>query len=331
MKEYRFKEYRTAMWMVGLTAVELVLLMLGFFMPCRWIVYSLAVVVGAAVFWLSCRQLAVFRQIRGSLRGQELFSRQSSMEQWAQTTEKELLRSEEEMQILRAELIQRQDTQSKFDALQAQINPHFLYNTLECIRGQAMITGDMSIVEMTGALSAIFQYSINRKGSIGTLNDELQNIRQYMQIQEFRFGDRIRMEIDAEGVKDPRRIYMPRMILQPLVENAIIHGLQDKEEGGTIRIHVSETDQSTLIDVIDDGVGMSPEMLRKLNEPGEADELTQTRRRIGVKNIAARLKLTYGRGCSLRVYSTPGAGTQILIVLPRNSVLEERMREEQNQ
>lgn len=122
--------------------------------------------------------------------------------------------------------------QTELTALQSQINPHFLYNTLETIRGQALIDDNEEIAKMVEALSAFFRYSISRKGNLVTLRDELANIENYMLIQRYRFNNRFSMEvlIDEED-EEAFDFLIPRLIIQPVVENAIFHGLEEKLEG----------------------------------------------------------------------------------------------------
>ena len=119
--------------------------------------------------------------------------------------------------------------QAELDSLQSQINPHFLYNTLESIRGQAVLDKTEKIAKMTEALSAFFRYSIGRKGSIVQLTDELKNTDNYMLIQQFRFGEKVSLQkiiSDEEALQG----YLPKMTIQPIIENAIYHGLEMKEE-----------------------------------------------------------------------------------------------------
>ena len=122
--------------------------------------------------------------------------------------------------------------QTELTALQSQINPHFLYNTLETIRGQALIDDNEEIAKMVEALSAFFRYSISRKGNLVTLRDELANIENYMLIQRYRFNNRFSMEvlIDEED-EEAFDFLIPRLIIQPVVENAIEHGIDEKEDG----------------------------------------------------------------------------------------------------
>ena len=120
------------------------------------------------------------------------------------------------------------DKQTELTALQSQINPHFLYNTLECIRGQALIDDNREIAKMTEALSAFFRYSISKKGNFVTLREELDNINNYMLIQQYRFNNRFTLEIMIDEEDKVAYDYLvPKLIIQPVIENAIFHGLEE--------------------------------------------------------------------------------------------------------
>ena len=180
--------------------------------------------------------------------------------------------------------------QTELTALQSQINPHFLYNTLECIRGQALMDDNLEIARMVEALGAFFRYSISRKGNLVTLKDELDNIDNYMLIQRYRFGNRFSMEviIDEED-EEAYNCLIPRLIIQPIVENAIFHGLEERLEGGRVTIEVIVTEKTLIITVSDNGKGISREQLNKLNakirsrdtnpEDGEAGNQRNSRHR----------------------------------------------------
>ena len=156
--------------------------------------------------------------------------------------------------------------QTELTALQSQINPHFLYNTLETIRGQALIDDNEEIAKMVEALSAFFRYSISRKGNLVTLRDELANIENYMLIQRYRFNNRFSMEvlIDEED-EEAFDFLIPRLIIQPVVENAIFHGLEEKLEGGKVTIDIIVTDKNLILMISDNGKGMDVDTLKELN------------------------------------------------------------------
>lgn len=214
---------------------------------------------------------------------------------------------------------------AELTALQSQINPHFLYNTLESVRGQALLDGNEEIARMMEALSSFFRYSISRKGTLVTLRDELANIQNYMLIQRYRFNNRFSMEIyiDEED-EDAYDFKIPKLIIQPVVENAVFHGLEERLEGGTVSIEVIVTDKHMMITVSDNGKGMDDETLARLNKRihsqedklVEEDEREQTNTGIGLPNIHKRLQLLFGEEYGLSVYSTLNQGTDVEITVP---------------
>lgn len=213
---------------------------------------------------------------------------------------------------------------TEYTALQSQINPHFLYNTLETIRSQAITDGDKEIAEMVERLSSIFRYSISRKGEVVTLRDELNNIRNYMKIMEFRFCDRFSLEIDID--EEEGRVldfYIPRLILQPIVENAINHGLDEIVTGGVVRIEVVLVGDM-IITISDNGKGMSLHELDSLNQRIHAsdqvgkvvNENEQNGTGIALANVNKRIQLLYGKEYGLNVYSSEKCGTDVELILP---------------
>lgn len=228
---------------------------------------------------------------------------------------------QDEISGLNLEMLRRK---SEFTALQNQINPHFLYNTLETIRSQAITDGDKEIAEMVERLSSIFRYSISRKGELVPLRDELNNIRNYMTIMEFRFYDRFTLEIDID--EEEGRVYdfyIPRLILQPIVENAINHGLGATVKGGIVGIEVALADD-LIITVSDNGKGMSLRELDDLNQKiHSTDFFGKVKEDPGKKstgialvNVNKRIQLLYGKKYGLNVYSSENCGTDVEIILP---------------
>lgn len=217
------------------------------------------------------------------------------------------------MQMLRKE--------AELNELQNQINPHFLYNTLESIRGEALLEGADEIADMTEALGSFFRYSISRKRSIVTLEEEIKNVQNYFLIQKFRFGDRINMSVDIED-EAINKLLIPKLTVQPVVENAIFHGLETWIETGQINISIGKTDQRLVIVVSDDGKGMKEDVVLKLNErldkgiDWERDESENSKRGIALDNVNQRIKLKFGEKYGLHIYSTLNLGTDVVITLP---------------
>ncbi len=226
--------------------------------------------------------------------------------------------------------------QTELMALQSQINPHFLYNTLDTIRGQALSADDKEAANMIETLASFFRYSISRKGNMVTLRDELNNIKNFMKIQQYRYANRFSMQIEID---DEEQIaydcYVPRLILQPIVENAIVHGLEDVIEGAHIDIEVTVA-EDLIITVSDNGKGMSLKELDDLNsrihseDMSLLDESGQERGKTGIAlpNINKRIQLLYGKRYGLNVYSSEGLGTDVEIIIPVNNQTEELTVEE---
>lgn len=228
----------------------------------------------------------------------------------------------DQSQIL-AQLLNRQANyellrrEAEIEALQSQINPHFLYNTLETIRGQAICAGATDIADTTKALANIFRYSISKNGTLIPLSDEISNIQSYMKIQQVRFSYKfeLRLEIDEE-VED---LKLPKLIIQPVVENALKHGLEEKMEEGYVLIHSFRTPTELIIEVTDNGVGMTTERLKTVNDriigKQVADYKEETSTHIGLSNISARIKMIYGDQYGLIVSSAEGIGTTVTLHL----------------
>ncbi len=212
--------------------------------------------------------------------------------------------------------------QAEYIALQNQINPHFLYNTLEGIRGEALQRGLNSVAEMTEALATFFRYNMSNREHIVTLEDELHNAENYFKIQEFRFGERIRLEIELEEEKEVLEYKLPKLTLQPIIENAIYHGLERKVDKGTVRIKIETTPSRMIITVSDDGLGMDQNQLKELNyklnnfyyEYNPTD--IESKGGIALVNVNRRIKLLFGEEYGLCVYSTYQVGTDVEITIP---------------
>lgn len=224
---------------------------------------------------------------------------------------KELINTVYESQLMRKE--------AELAALQSQINPHFLYNTLEVIRGIALANKVMSIVDISKSLAMLFRYSISRDGEFVTLREEINYVRNYLKIQKFRYGDKFDIVYNID--EDILKCCCIRLLLQPLVENAIYHGLEKKTEKGVIEIFGIKNESDIYLRVIDDGIGMTKEQAADLNEilgknEGGIFGNKQFNRGIGILNVNARIKLHYGEQYGLRVGSQPDFGTVVEISIP---------------
>ncbi len=207
-------------------------------------------------------------------------------------------------------------------ALQNQINPHFLYNTLDAIRGDALKAGAEQVADLIEYLSSFFSYTISNMEHYATVYEELEHVREYYYIQKYRFKDRLELTIDNLEEVDIRGIYVPRLILQPLVENAISHGLEIRKKQGSVRISLSETENDIEIHVADDGIGMDSESLLRLNEKlntsvPEHTEGLKKRGGIALANVNSRIKMLCGREYGLHIYSAKDVGTDVVVRLPK--------------
>ena len=227
--------------------------------------------------------------------------------------------------IDRNNLIAISKKQAEYLALQNQINPHFLYNTLEGIRSEALIAGLDSIAEMTEALATFFRYTISNLENLVTLEDELANIENYYYIQQFRFGSKLDLKIQYD--RDPDDDFTEMDSLQPIVENSIYHGIERKIGKGHLVIRISASEERLYIRISDDGRGMTDEKLKELNEklrrldvetdvPEKEEEKKPARGGIAVVNVNRRIKLLFGEEYGIHVYSKEGIGTDVIVELP---------------
>lgn len=208
---------------------------------------------------------------------------------------------------------QRQYDKMRFVALQAQIQPHFLYNTLECIHWQALAGGNREISTMVKALAQYYRICLSEGKEIIPLSMELEHIRNYLIIQNMRYGNIISFE---ENVPEKYAYVMaPKLTLQPLVENSIYHGIRVKEGvKGKIEIAVSEREGSICLTVSDNGVGMEAERIRYINS-----HISETESNIGygISNINKRIELMYGEQYGLHFLPNEGGGICVEIWLPK--------------
>jgi len=240
-----------------------------------------------------------------------------------------------QVQKLIQEVYQEQYLKQKAElkSLRAQINPHFLYNTLESINWMARTRNVPEIGDMVKALGDLMRASISGDDFV-TLNDEITNITNYLKIQKFRYGDRLGVCIGISP--DIGQIIVPKLILQPIVENSIVHGLEEKLEDGHIRISGELENGDVVIMICDDGVGMEKEKADHLNrlfseyhegtrvsggsakvdirkDIGSKDDMHT---HIGLINVDRRIKMYYGASYGLSISSVIGEGTSVKAVLP---------------
>lgn len=205
---------------------------------------------------------------------------------------------------------EKQRRRTELALLQAQINPHFLYNTLDTIIWLNE-SGEISeAVKMVASLSNYFRFSLSRGKSVITLEEEEQHIRSYLEIQQMRYRDLMDYEIDI-----PVRLknyILPKLTLQPLVENALYHGIKNIRRKGSIRLTGREQNGCVILEVIDDGYGMSQERLEQL----KASLTDGTNEGFGLRTVHQRIQILFGAEYGLALQSEPGKGTRISVTIP---------------
>lgn len=215
----------------------------------------------------------------------------------------------EQMQMVKESGIREKEAELR--ALEAQINPHFIYNTLDSINWLAIENDQKEISVMLSKFAQILRYQIQKSNQIVMICQELVYLEQYLYLQKVRFMDSFEYVIECEA--SVRECQIHKMIFQPFIENAILHGLADVEHGGLLKVQIREQDEARLVFIVsDNGQGMSREQMDAVfiqrKNPGNS---------IGVLNVLARLDLYYGDAYSIHVDSQEGRGTSIETVIPK--------------
>jgi two-component system sensor histidine kinase YesM len=200
---------------------------------------------------------------------------------------------------------------SELNALQAQINPHFLYNTLDSVVWMAEKRKTDEVITMVTALAKLFRISISKGRNIITVREEVEHARNYLVIQNVRYKNKFKYEFDIK--EDTLSLNTLKLILQPIIENAIYHGIEYMVDEGYIKISASIIDGKLLFEVQDNGLGMEPEMVLNLLSQESKDK---TGSGVGVKNVHERIALYYGKGYGLQIESRLEEGTNVKIWLP---------------
>lgn len=216
--------------------------------------------------------------------------------------------------VYKMELAQKQ---AELEFLQMQINPHFLYNALDTISWKALGEGNTDVSEMSIALAELLRATIKKESFI-SLKEEMSTVKDYLYIQEQRFGDKISVDYQIdENLEDYQ---VPNFILQPLIENAIIHGLEPKVEKGKLLLRIKKQGEKLYFLIADDGVGMSEREIEILYEQCEENDTSKS---IGIKNVYRRLILCYGENSRLYIKSKKNKGTEIRFSIP----LQEKVKD----
>jgi sensor histidine kinase YesM len=217
---------------------------------------------------------------------------------------------------------------SKISALQSQINPHFLYNTLNIMKSISRIKGVEEVAEISESLADLFKYSMKHLKKPVPLKDELEHVENYMRIQQYRFGERF--SLTSEIPDNLLQASVPKLTVQPIIENAVNHGLSNVKGGGLIDLKVRLTTQKNkkkledilIITVTDNGQGMNEETLTKLQGKLHSSKLTRyddDQGGIGLVNIQQRIQLLHGPNYGLKIDSVLDKGTTVMLELPFNT------------
>jgi two-component system sensor histidine kinase YesM len=219
---------------------------------------------------------------------------------------------------LQAETFRLNQVEAEFKALASQINPHFLYNTLETIRMKAYSNDDRETAELLKVLGKFMRRSLSVKDGLVNLETEIEFTHNYLKLQAARFGDRVTYNIYCE----PSGEYMILpLIIQPLVENAYAHGVEKVKQGGYILIAVKYAGKDVIIEVTDNGGGMDKQTLTSLREKIENGD-TSSGKSIGLTNVHMRIKKYFGNEYGMKIFSELGKGTTIRLTLPRETGTE---------
>lgn len=218
------------------------------------------------------------------------------------------------MRHLMEDVIQQEEEKrrSELDVLQSQINPHFLYNTLDSVVWMTENGRTQEAVVMLTALARFFRISLSKGSNIIPIGDELEHARNYLTIQKMRYKNKFSVDISAEpGIE---KLYTIKLIVQPILENAIYHGMEYADGDGEIHIRAFREGENAVIEVEDNGPGMSDETVQQLLKPGRCSKAKGSG--IGLRNVHQRIRLTFGAAYGLSICSEPDNGTVVRICLP---------------
>lgn len=206
--------------------------------------------------------------------------------------------------------------EAQFINLQDQIRPHFLFNALNTIARTALLEDASGTVRLAHGLGRLLRYALADSGALVTVGEELSVLREYLSFQQIRFGDRLAWRITSSP--EVEELVVPRLILQPLVENAVRHGIEPKEQGGAVIVSICTRCDRVVVRVIDTGVGIEPGRLAALRAAMGADGQSQGADGfgIGMANVTRRLMLRYPGAASCRIASSQGRGTVVHLSIP---------------
>lgn len=215
---------------------------------------------------------------------------------------------------IKMQTYQIKQNESEFKALQNQINPHFLYNTLDAMRYKATLAGNRELGNMMISLSRLLSYSVNQKGSEVRLWEELEHLDNYLLLVKVRFEDRIDFDIEVDAALHEAMIN--KLTLQPIVENSIQHGFRSQGQVLHIRVSAEAEGGMLVIRVRDNGRGIDARTLEQLNNHNYREQNNAGRSHVGLDNVHNRIRLFFGDDYGIRVMSREGEGTEVLVTLP---------------
>ncbi len=203
---------------------------------------------------------------------------------------------------------------TEYKMLQAQINPHFLYNTLDTMSGIANAQNCPLVSGLCSSLSAIFRYSLNMTDELSTVQQEMAHVRNYLYVMDVRNGSSIAYEYQIDS--DTLNLSLPRICLQPIVENAITHGLRNvRRKDKRLRISAKRSAGKLVVTISDNGIGMNADEMNRALEANDPKRV-ESGVSIGILNVNARLKRLFGKIYGLRIESEPGEGTTVILMVP---------------
>lgn len=334
MKERRNIRYISGrIWWMGMAVLALLVILtvtqaVLFFQgqgPLWNVVLTVAVLIGyliAAVFWISRPYQQAEKTMERFLEGYMVMAGDGARAALLTPTTAEEMKFMEHF-LHSPQMMDLNKRQAQYLALQNQINPHFLYNTLESIRGEALIAGLDGVADMTEALAKFFRYTITKVENLVSVEEELDNCETYFGIQKYRFGDRLNLHIEYDP-KEYEKIMncrIPKLTLQPILENSIIHGTELKIGAGNLYIRFACTQDRLIICISDDGVGMDEETLADLNRKlGRGNDSfsspDEKKGGIALVNVNNRIHLIFGDEYGMHVYSVQQRGTDVEITIP---------------
>jgi two-component system sensor histidine kinase YesM len=282
-------------------------------------------IVGVAAVWVSYGITKPLRKLKSLMKQVQLGNYNVSMKALYGDEIGDVVRAFNKMSIQIHDLINQvlevryKQKEAELHNLKMQIRPHFLYNTLELIRAFAELKDNTEIIEMTTALGGLLRYSIKEHNRMVKVKEEMDQIKNYIKIQQIRLGDSFHVEYDVQP--EVMQFLTIPIILQPIVENAFQHGLSNQLDDGLLHISCKAIGDMIIFEVFNNGTGIPSEQLRQINELLETEQALELREEvgfgIGLRNVAARIHLTFGEAYGVFVDSEPDGGTTVRIKIPR--------------